>query len=240
MLKQREVWTGWPRITVDDELRQLAASMPGRAYTANKTPSDLTNLMFLGSQQELTAAFSEAHWLEADDLGVRTAINVAQATIRQTGASTAPVSSLYINGKLPDLVFQKSLDTFAKRHHIRVWNTGKTYQGRQVWVGAATHDIGTSSSRAYTKWAHRIDPHIDRERDWVETDLLFVGTATAYADIDRPNAPRKSANATGDDLLTDGKISVVELARVNAPGGNAPALRPRPQAPVSKSAQSGD
>jgi hypothetical protein len=240
MLKQREVWTGWPRITVDDELRQLAASMPARTYTANKTPSDLTNLMFLGAQQELAAAFSEARWLEAEDLGVRTAISVAQATIRQTGASTAPVSSLYINGKLPDLVFQKSLDTFAKRHHIRIWNTGKTYQGRQVWVGAATHDIGTSSSRAYTKWAHRIDPHIDRERDWVETDLLFVGTATAYADIDRPNAPRKSANATGDDLLTDGKISVVELARVNATGGNAPALKPRPQPPVSKSAQSGD
>ena len=46
----------------------------------------------------------------------------------------------------------------------------------------------------------------------METDLLFVGTATAYVDVDRPQAPRKAANATGDDIVTDGKMSVVQLA----------------------------
>lgn len=80
----------------------------------------------------------------------------------------------------------------------------KTYNGQEVWVGAATHDIDTSSSRAGTKWSHRIDPHVDREREWVGTDLLFVGTATAYAAVGRPNAPRKTTNGTGDDILTDG------------------------------------
>ena len=84
--------------------------------------------------------------------------------------------------------------------------------GRQVWVGAATHDIATTNSRAGTKWSHRIDPHIDRERDWVESDLLFMGTAEAYADVERPKAPRKLENATGDDIVTDGKMSVVWLA----------------------------
>ena len=85
------------------------------------------------------------------------------------------------------------------------------YQGREVWVGAATHDIATMNSRAATKWTHRIDPHVDRERDWVMTDLLFIGTANAYVDVDRPHAPKKTANATGDNILTDGKLSVVEL-----------------------------
>jgi hypothetical protein len=84
-------------------------------------------------------------------------------------------------------------------------------QRAEPWVGAATHDIATMNSRAATKWTHRIDPHVDRERDWVMTDLLFVGTANAYVDVDRPHAPKKTKNATGDNILTDGKLSVVEL-----------------------------
>jgi hypothetical protein len=87
------------------------------------------------------------------------------------------------------------------------------YNGREVWVGAATHDIATESSRGKTKWIHRIDPHIDRERDWILTDLLFAGTATAYVDVDRPAVPKRAENATGDKLLADGDVSVIELKR---------------------------
>jgi hypothetical protein len=146
---------------------------------------------------------------------VRSAAKTIQATIRQSGYSSAPVSSLRINGRVPDLVFQKSLNTFAKRHHLRIWKQPATYNGRQVWIGAATHDIAISNARRGTKWSHRIDPHIDRERDWVATDLLFAGTAASFADVDRPTVPRKTANATGDQILTDGKMSVLDLGVSN-------------------------
>ena len=127
------------------------------------------------------------------------------------------MSTLLLQGQPPNLVFQKSLNTFAKRHHLRVWKVKQDYNGRNVWVAAATHDIATTSERAGTKWSHRIDPHIDREREWVETDLLFIGTAKARAQVDRPKAPKQLSNATGDDIVTDGKMSVVELARRSAP-----------------------
>ncbi len=55
------------------------------------------------------------------------------------------MSTLTIGGRPPDLMFQKSLDTFAKRHHVRVWELHKTYQGQEVWVAAATHDIATQN-----------------------------------------------------------------------------------------------
>ena len=54
---------------------------------------------------------------------------------------------------------------------------------------------------------------MDREREWVETDLLFIGTAVAYALVDRPAAPKKLNNSTGDEIVTDGKMAVVQLAR---------------------------
>jgi hypothetical protein len=229
MLKQKDSWPGWPRMPVDAQLQQLVASAPMRTHTPNKTLSDVTNLMFLGSQKELIAAFQEARWFEADNLNAGSALKAVQATMRQSGYAGAPVSALLINDRPPDLIFQKSLNTFAKRHHVRIWKLAKEYNGREVWVGAATHDIATTNSRAGTKWSHRIDPHIDRERDWVETDLLFVGTATAYADVDRPQAPRTAANATGDDIVTDGKMSVVELATMKVPvqETSVPVLTPR-------------
>jgi LssY-like putative type I secretion system component LssY/ankyrin repeat protein len=211
MLK-KEAWPGWPRMTVDAKLQELVAAAPLRTHAKDRTPSDITNLLFIGSKQQLVAAFGEAGWFEADDLNMRSATKTVGATIRQTGYSSAPVSTLMIDGRPPDLAFQKSLNTFAKRHHLRIWKQSATYKGREVWVGAATHDIAISRARAGTKWSHRIDPHIDRERDWVETDLLYIGTATGYADVDRPNAPKKAENATGDQILTDGKMSVLQLA----------------------------
>jgi len=225
LLKQRAEWSGWPELTPDAKLQHMVINMPLRTTTPKKTPSDLTNLIFLGNAQELITAFGEAGWMEADNLNVGTALKVAQATMRHTGYSDAPVSLLLLEGRPPDMVLQKSLNTFAKRHHIRIWKMNQLYNGREVWVGAATHDIATESSRAKTKWVHRIDPHIDRERDWVLTDLLFAGAASAYVDLDRPAAPKQAENATGDSLLTDGKMSVIQLKSVtqaSAPASSQP------------------
>ena len=230
MLREKEPWDGWPRIQTSEELEHIVKTAPMRTMSTKSVPSDLTNLMFLGSQTQIISAFGESGWIEADNLGLQSAAKVAQATIRQTGYKDAPVSSLLLMGRTPDLVFQKSLDTFAKRHHIRIWKLTKTYQGQEVWVGAATHDIATENSRGYTKWTHRIDPHVDRERDWIQTDLLFSGTATGYLDVERPAAPKKAANATGDDIVTDGKMTVVKLGPVRTPPqpGSAPTLTVRP------------
>ncbi|HUE42024.1 MAG TPA: LssY C-terminal domain-containing protein [Candidatus Sulfotelmatobacter sp.] len=224
MLRQKAVWTGWKQLPVDAELTKLATTAPMRTATPGNVPSDPTNLMFLGSEKQVIAAFGEAGWFEADNLSAKSALKVAQATLRQTGYGSAPMSTLTIGGRPPDLMFQKSLDTFAKRHHVRVWKLQKTYQGQQVWVAAATHDIATQNSAGGTKWTHRIDPHVDREREWVQTDLLFVGTGVGYVNIDRPTAPKKLGNATGDTIVTDGRIAVVQMVKVKSDvveaGGN--------------------
>jgi len=227
MLKEKAVWPGWPTMPLTPELQAIAQHAPMRTKAKDGTPSDLTNLMFIGSRDELASAFQEAGWFEADALTMGSAIKTAQATMRQAGYDSAPVSSLTLEGRSPDLVFQRSLDTFAKRHHVRIWKLPSTYQGREVWVGAATHDISVDRSRAGTKWSHRIDPHIDRERDWLESDLLFVGTGIGYVDVKRPEAPKITKNATGDQILTDGIMTVIAVGKKVAPG-TVPALQTRP------------
>jgi hypothetical protein len=232
MLKEHDSWSGWPTLTVDDKLESIVDTAPIRVYTKDKTASDLTNVMFIGSEQQLRAAFQEAGWFAPDNLNVASAVKSVSATLRGTGYTDAPVSLLTLDGRPPDLVFQKSLDTFAKRHHIRIWKESQTWQGREVWIGAATHDIAYSTSRLKTKWSHRIDPHIDREREWIETDLLFAGTASSYALVDRPQVPKSATNGTGDIILTDGQLSIVELGvtKPNILNPVTPALQTRPAA----------
>ena len=231
MLKEKDSWPGWKQLPLTPQLEAVAQHAPVRTHTKDGTSSDETNLLFIGSQEELAAAFNEAGWFEADPLTIGSAIKTAQVTMRQAGYTSAPVSSLMIDGRLPDLVFQKSLDTFAKRHHIRIWKLHDTYEGRELWIGAATHDISVDRARAGTKWSHRIDPHIDRERDWIESDLLFAGTGIGYVDVPRPNAPKITRNATGDQILTDGILTVVAVApRKTAAPGTTPALQSRPGA----------
>ncbi len=180
--------------------------------------------MFLGTREQIISAFNEAGWFEAVPSNFGSNVKVVQATLRQTGYSDAPVSDLTMNGRLPDLVFQKSLDTFAKRHHIRIWKLPSTYHGREVWVGAATHDIAVEHTKTMTKWTHRIDPYVDRERDWIESDLLFAGTATGYVDVNRPAAPHTAENATGDNISTDGMMSVVQVGSAKTPSEGPPQL----------------
>jgi ankyrin repeat protein len=216
-LKHKEPWDGYARLAPDAALTHVVITAPLRTAAKNATASDPTNLMFLGTRDQVVTAFGQAGWFEADDINVKSAMKVAGATLRGTGYGTAPMSTLTIEGRQPDLMFQKSLNTFAKRHHLRIWKLEQKYNGQDVWVAAATHDIETTRGRANTKWNHRIDPHIDRERDWVATDILYAVPAVSYADIDRPAAPRKLANATGDTIVTDGKVSVLQLSAVKLP-----------------------
>ena len=90
-----------------------------------------------------------------------------------------PVSSLLIAGQKPALVFEKETNTFAKRHHIRIWRQPGTFEGMPVWIGAGTHDIGIDFSRKERTFSHSVDGDIDQERAKIENDLIFAGDVAA-------------------------------------------------------------
>jgi hypothetical protein len=181
--------------------------------TAQKPPkpSDITNLMFIGSQSQLEAAFRQAGWSSAHELNAQSAIETVRAVAELRGYKEAPMSILLLEGKPPDLVFQKQLNTFAMRHHLRVWRRPETFQGAPVWVSAATHDIGIDFSQQDLTFIHLIDPEIDRERAKVVTDLVGTGRVRSVALVDRPAVPKQSMNATGDKIETDGAMAVIVL-----------------------------
>jgi hypothetical protein len=199
----------WPLFTPSPELIELVRAQPLQTTTSSGVSSDLTNLMLIGAREKIEAAFQAAGWDEPVKLGLRSGLKTFMAVAESKGYKSGPVSMLLLDGRSPDLVFQKQNDTFAKRHHIRIWKRPQSYQGQDVWVAAATHDIAIAVHREGTQWIHRIDSMIDRERAKVVNDLFFSGFVKDYALVDRPAAPRESMNATGDRLETDGKMAVL-------------------------------
>jgi hypothetical protein len=193
-------------------LSAFATAQPFQTM-AEKPPknSDLTNLMLIGDKEQIEQAFSDAGWHAASSLSPVAKFETIEALAEDRGYNEAPVSVLLLEGRPPDLVFEKLNNTFARRHHLRIWQRPDTWQGRPVWVVAATHDMGISFSPATRNFIHRIDSSIDREREKVVNDLIYTGRVASMLMVDRAAIPKNAQNATGDDLVTDGRIAVLLL-----------------------------
>jgi hypothetical protein len=192
------------------ELHRLVNAQPFRTVAQSPPkPSDITNLMFIATAEELKAAFAAAGWVEAAALSGLSKFETFRSIAESRGYKEAPMSILLLDGQKPDFDFEKMLNTFAMRHHLRVWKRPVTYQGKPVWVSAATHDIGIELSPEQRNFIHKIDGRIDIERAKVVSDLVFTGKVKALALVDRPAAPRESSNATGDKILTDGAMAAL-------------------------------
>ena len=211
-------WTAGPMnslpsaITPAEQLAALVNAEPFRTVAQNPPkPSDMTNVMLIGSAEQLQTAFHEAGWFAADVLSGTSKMETARALIEDRGYSEAPMSILFLEGRPPDMAMQKQNDTFAMRHHIRIWRMPQMFQGKPVWVAAATHDTSITFSPASRSFTHGIDPHIDLERAKVVNDLLFMGRARGVALVERTGVPADASNATGDKLISDGRMAVVEF-----------------------------
>ena len=174
-------------------------------------PSDITNVMLIGTQEEVTQAFHEAGWASAAALSTDAKFQTFKAIAEQRGYKEAPVSVLLLEQRPPDLVFEKMTNTFAQRHHLRVFRRPDSFDGKTVWVVAATHDTGIEFSEQNRTFIHKIDSAIDKERAKVVNDLLFTGKVRSVALVDRPKVPQNGQNATGDNLTTDAKMAVLVL-----------------------------
>jgi hypothetical protein len=193
-----------------DALADLVNRQPFRTVAENPPrPSDVTNVMFLATEEELRAAFEKAGWSTAARLSTQSKLETARALIEARGYREGPMSVLLLDGQPPDLSYQKGNNTFAQRHHLRIFRRPGTFDGKPIWVCSSTHDVGIDFSERDRTFIHKVDSEIDKERAKVVNDLIFTGAIRSIALVERPGIPRDATNATGDSLRTDGSMAVL-------------------------------
>jgi len=201
-----------------NELRTIIRSLPFRTATVySNKPSDLTNLMFLGSPAAVQRAFLAAGWVAVDPLNALSGFRTIRSIAESQRYHSAPMSTLLLDEQRPRFEFSKSLDTFSKRHHVRIWLRQETWRGRPVLTASSTQDIGIQLSRKQRTFIHVIDTNIDNERAKIVNDLNFTGCVDAAEYQPRSWLPKGVRNATGEELRTDGQVAVLQLNECQNP-----------------------
>lgn len=201
-----------------DVLEPMVDDMPVRTRTQiTNRKSDFINLMFIGSEEEISRAFLAAGWTQPTTQNRRSRFLAVKAFVEGNGYRAFPMSTLLVNHEAPGMFWQKSLNDTGKRHHIRLWKQAETWNGEPIWIAAATRDVDFAYMRGGQAMTHRIEPEIDRERDKIVHDVEFTACADVSDYIERPHVSRFAHNATGDAMQTDGRIAVIHMNECNAP-----------------------
>jgi hypothetical protein len=220
----------FPNDSADQQkLAQLVRNLPFRTATkGSNKPSDLTNLVFIGSPDGLRRAFKAAGWITVDTLTAASTFMTMKTVGGNEIYNQAPMSTLLLDERPPIVTLTKTTDTFSSRHHLRIFDPLVKYNDQIVLTSSSTQDIGIAFSRKQKTFIHVIDGYIDNERSKVVNDLEFTGCVEAMDLVPRPWVPQDAYNSTGDKLNTDGAIAVMRISSCTDP-------RTTPTTPAEKS-----
>jgi hypothetical protein len=200
------------------ELAGVAVALPYRTQApVSGRASDLTNVLFLGSHDQIVTAFAAAGWKQANPNNLRYRVKWLRAVSERRGDGAGPMSPLLLAGAMPDMSWQKGLNDVSKRHHIRMWKEADTWHGQEIWIGAATRDIDFAYLRPGRTFTHKIAENVDQERDKVAYDLAFTSCGDLLQWANRADFPQSSRNGTDDLMTTDGRMVTIGLKDCNRP-----------------------
>jgi len=196
--------------TLRKTVMQLLVQAPRRVKSKKGNEGGPVNLALVGSKQEISVAFEKAGWTAAQDQNANSLWKTFEAVVKGKGYDAAPMSTLYVYGRPEDMAFEKMLNTFTHRHHLRIWKApAAAADGRQIWLVVANHDNGFDIRPGVI--SHSIDPHVDLERAKVGADLGMTGMVAAEELVSVSNPARSGLTATGGKWESDGRVLVVDL-----------------------------
>ena len=192
---------------------QLFANIPRRVGDLQGNPGDMVNYALIGTQDQVTKAFTAAGWVQVDKTTQDAVVHGLISTLSHSAYTEMPMSTLYLFGRSQDLSFARAdpLAVAAIRHHLRVWKTTETVGGEEFWVGSATHDNGFEKDQRNGGITHHIDANVDQERDFLEQSFSGAGVLAGAAYVMPSNPLTTAKTATGGTFESDGRVVVMDL-----------------------------
>ncbi|MFO1142781.1 MAG: LssY C-terminal domain-containing protein [Amaricoccus sp.] len=205
-----KVWPADAIRDVDlDGLRAALAALPCCGANADGSgKADPLNLVIVGDGLQVVFPMVERGWRFVQPLDVRSAAASAKAFFTDGADPEMPVSPMWLYGRREDVALQKPSSSIDQRNHLRLWLTPLRYQGKSVFVGQISRDIGVEfTDKSWYLTTHKVDPDVDLDRDYILQDMLLSGAVDRFGYVEgvgasTPDAPR--VNLTGDPYFTDG------------------------------------
>jgi hypothetical protein len=176
---------------------------------------DPVNLVIIGEFLDVAATFSRRGWLPAEETYSTAIWKTIKSFLFGKRYRYSPVSSLYLYGRHQDLARQKPRRSIHERNHLRLWYSPMRFEGKPVFVGQVSRDIGVRfTAKTWPPVTHKIDPDIDEARHAIIEDLLFSQTLAKVGfvkGVGRATPYRPRQNLTGDPYFTDGLRVVLIL-----------------------------
>jgi hypothetical protein len=200
----------------EDGLRTALENLP--CCTTNEEGAqfgDPVNLVIIGEFLDVAATFSRRGWLPAEETYSTAIWKTIKSFLFGKRYRYSPVSSLYLYGRHQDLARQKPRRSIHERNHLRLWYSPMRFEGKPVFVGQVSRDIGVRfTAKTWPPVTHKIDPDIDEARHAIIEDLLFSQTLAKVGfvkGVGRATPYRPRQNLTGDPYFTDGLRVVLIL-----------------------------
>lgn len=202
------------------------ASKPMVTRTKQGIPGDPLNVGLVGSKDDVIRAMLAAGWNAADAITRESSVKIGLSVIFNRPYVSAPVSSLFYEGRQQDLAFELEVGRSAdRRHHVRFWLVLQDgVEGREVWLGSASFDIGVGVSHDTGQITHHVDPDVDAERDHVIETLSKIGALDSTYQVTGVGPTLTGRNGGGDLYFTDGELTVgvIDPKRDFAAAANEP------------------
>ena len=202
----------------EKELRRALEDLP--CCTTSKDgqeEGDPLNLVIIGNANELMPSFVRREWHMAEETYWGSIWKTVGSFLFGKHYRYSPVSDLYLFGRRQDIAMQKARGTIHQRNHLRLWLTPMRYQGKEVWVGSISRDIGVHFTAKPGHFVtHKIDEDIDEVRNSFGEDMLFsqglqkIGWARGMPPVPPDN---RRLNLGGDPFYTDGLLLVLMFNR---------------------------
>ncbi|ASN50885.1 LssY C-terminal domain-containing protein [Sinomonas sp. R1AF57] len=184
------------------------ARLPLYSETLTGDRMEPANFIYVGSEDQLLAAFGAAGWDRAEPSTFANTLRAFAVGIQGGQYATAPVTPSFVAGRPESLAFQKATaeNSLRQRHHTRIWRTDYTApDGRPVWEGTASFDDGIEFAGTAKVPTHHIDPNIDAERAYIIGSLGYPEQLVALTH------PQMGHNGSGDEFFTDGRAQLIVL-----------------------------
>src|ERR1700677_984658 len=93
---------------------------PKTTYTKEGIPGDPLNVGLIGTPEDVIHSMVAAGWLPADPVTFHTSMRITASALFGKPYPTAPVSNLYVFGRIEDMAFEQPLDgNTRERNHVR-------------------------------------------------------------------------------------------------------------------------